>query len=113
MPSNYALYIKEREGMDIIEDEKGFATYQLSPALRAAYIQDIFVRKEFRKEGIASAYADQITKIAKDNGLTTLIGSVDPRANGADASDKVLKAYGMTRRGEAANGLVYYSKEIK
>lgn len=111
MPSNYALYIKEREGKDIIEDVRGFATYEIYGS-EAVYIVDIFVRKEFRNEGIAKSYADAIASIARDKGIKLMLGSVDPRANGASASEKVLIAYGMAYKGTGPDGLRYFSKEI-
>lgn len=112
MESNYSLYIKEREGLEILEDEKGFATYRELPAKQAVYIQDIFVRREFRKEGIAKAYADRIVFQAKLKGYTTLIGSIDPKTNGAKASKQILEAYGMQLKFKGPDGLFYFTKEI-
>jgi len=112
MESNYALYVKEREGYETLEDEKGFASFIYLPESKAVYLRDIFVRKEFRKEGIAAAYADRIAFEAKLKGYTTLIGSVDPRANGAKESKFVLEAYGMKPKAKGPDGLYYFSKEI-
>ena len=109
MESNYALYITEREGKSIIEDEKGFATYNINGD--NCYIVDIFVRKEYRKENIASKYADEITKIAKENGCTYLTGSVCPTAHGANTSMKVLLAYGFKLE-SSINNFIYFRKEI-
>ena len=44
MESNYAQYIKEREGKEIVEDHKGFATFVITD--KECYIVDIFVKKK-------------------------------------------------------------------
>lgn len=107
--SNYARYIREREGKHIVEDEYGFATYVYLN--EHCYIEDIFVRREFRTQGHASRYADQIAAEAKEKGFTKLLGSVCPNAKGADASLRVLQAYGF-RLISSDKNLIYLEKEI-
>ena len=109
MESNYALYIKEREGKEIIEDSKGFATFTINED--NCYIVDIFVKEEYRQENIASKYADEITMIAKENGCKYLTGSVCPKAHGSDTSLKVLLAYGFKLE-SSVNNFIYFRKEI-
>lgn len=110
MKSNYALYLFERENARVIEDERGFAAYKILP--QGMYIQDIFVRKEFRKDGVATEYANKIAEIAKKLGIGKLIGSVDKTANNAAVSEQVLVAYGMRPVKEESNGLMYFVKEL-
>lgn len=109
MESNYARYIREREGKHIVEDDYGFATYIYLD--EHCYIEDIFVRKEFRTQGHASRYADQIAEEAKQKGFKKLLGSVCPQAMGADQSLKVLQAYGFKLLSSDKN-LIYLEKEI-
>lgn len=109
MESNYGLYIKERENRCIYEDRKGFATYSIND--KSCYIQDIFVKKEFRQENVASEYADKITEIARNNGCTFLIGSVCPTTSGSTESLKVLLGYGF-KLDHAVNNMIYFRKEI-
>lgn len=109
MESNYALYVREREGRDIVEDEKGFATFTIQD--ESCYIVDIFVRKEFRQQGLASKYADKIAEIAKEKGCKFLVGSVCWTTNGASASEKVLRAYGFEPSYEHGP-MTFYKKHI-
>jgi ribosomal protein S18 acetylase RimI-like enzyme len=109
MESNYALYIKEREGKEIIEDEKGFATFVIND--KECYIIDIFVKEEHRKEKIASKYADQITEFAKVNGCLYLTGSVCPSAKGSNESLKVLLGYGFELQ-SSINNMIFFRKVI-
>jgi|SRR5580698_4575598 GNAT superfamily N-acetyltransferase len=73
--SLYAEYIKEREGKDIVESEKGFATYQIFDN-GDCYIQDIYVAPEFRKTGLAVDMQKEIAQIAKEKGCSALMGSI-------------------------------------
>lgn len=89
--------------------EVGFATYHLNG--EECYIDEIYVIPEKRKSNEASKMADAIKEIAKANGAKMLSGSVCLKANGKEASMKILLAYGMSP--VATNGdLVYFAKEI-
>lgn len=104
-PSLYSLYLYEREGINILESDKGFATYYF--LTDGCYIKDIFVKTEFRKEGIASLMADQISSIAKSKGYDKLYGTVCPTANGSNDSMKVLIAYGFILDSSSNNFIVF------
>jgi GNAT superfamily N-acetyltransferase len=106
-----AEYRLEREGIETIEYDDGFATYELLPEHGALYIIDIFVRKGARKSGLASQMADEITTVARQHGCRWLLGSVDPRTNGATASVRVLLAYGF-EVSHLDGDLVMFKKEI-
>lgn len=107
--SNYGKYIQERENKYIVEDSNGFATF--SYLENSVYIEEIYVIPEKRKENIASSYADKIAKLAKQNGYDKLLGSVDPKANKATISLKVLLGYGFSLLDMDQN-LIYFIKEI-
>jgi len=94
VPSLYAQYLCERTNDFILEDDHGFATYRYLDDNKV-YIIDIFVEKEFRKNGIATVIANKIAKQAKRDGRTLLIGSVQPSAKNSSESMKALLAYGM------------------
>lgn len=107
--SLFASYIKERENKDIIETDKGFATYYF--VNDGCYIQDIYVNPDHRKECVAADMADQIASIAKEKGCDKLYGSVSPSANGSTSSLKVLLAYGFSLH-SAANNFIVMVKDI-
>lgn len=108
--STFAEYIKEREGKEIIEDDRGFATYKFLDATRC-YIENIYVRPDYRNTKVASEMADKIVDIARAKGCTKMLGSVCPVAIGSTASLKVLLAYGFQLDSIAAN-LILFSKDI-
>lgn len=108
MSSNYAKYIEEREGKYIYEDERGFATYVFNDG-GECYIMDIFVQKEYRKDGIATFYGKEIEKIAKEKDCRYLVGSVSPTANGSTESMKFMIAYGF-ELDSCINNLIFLRK---
>lgn len=102
--SLYGDYIKERLNKEIVEDERGFATYYY--LADGVYIEDLFVAPDHRHENIASDYADRIAKLAKDKGYSKMYGSVVPSAKHSTSSLKVLLAYGFQLESSAINMIV-------
>ena len=107
--SMYREYLEELGSRDIVESENGFATYLITG--KECYIEDIYVKKEFRKTKEASKLADKIVKIAKEKGCTLLTGSVVPTANNSTRSLKVLLGYGFKLH-SANDNFIVFSKEL-
>lgn len=105
----YKDYLKEREGIDVLEATDGFATYILRPT--DCYVIDIYVVPEKRQSGLAAQMADQIANIARSKGIKFLTGSVDKRDPQALRNEKVLIAYGMHKAREHEH-MIYFIKEI-
>lgn len=107
--SLYSQYLKEREDLETLETSAGFIAYKFRGP--DCYIKEIYVLPEYRKSGIAAKMADTVAEITRSQGITILTGSVDSRANGADISEKVLRAYGM--KPYTTEGFItYYMKEL-
>lgn len=109
MISLYGEYIKEREGLDILEDERGFFTYIIKG--EECYIKDIFISKEFRRSGAATEFADQITSIAKASGCKFLSGTCVPSTNGSTESLKAMFSYGFKVH-SSSNDLIVLIREL-
>lgn len=92
-----------------MEVDGGFCVYELHP--EHCYIEDIFVSKEFRRKGLATVLANEVTELAKNHGCKRLFGSVVPSAKGAQESLLTLLSYGF-RIHEARPDLVFFVKEI-
>lgn len=107
--SLFAEYVKEREGKDIVESDKGFATYFYLGD--GCYIQDIYVKPEYRKSGEASNFANIISEVAKSKGYKKLYGTVCPQAKGSTESLKVLLAYGF-QLDSCTHNLIALVKEL-
>jgi GNAT superfamily N-acetyltransferase len=107
--SLWADYIREREGKEIIETDEGFVTYEISG--ESLYLVDMYVRPELRKTGVAKAFAEEITRIAKKQGCKRLLTTVATNAAGVTISLKVILSYGFEFM-QVAPGLLWFKKEI-
>lgn len=105
----WAQYIKEREGFEVVETDKGVATYKITGD--ECYIKDIFVPEAFRLSGEASKIADHIREIAKINGCKYLSGTIVPSLNGSSGSLMGLLKYGFKLH-SCGQDLIYLTKEI-
>lgn len=108
--SLYGQYLKERQGRGILETKDGFATFDYINE-EIVYIVDLYVVPKKRNNHVAAHLADKICEVAKESGRKYLLGSVDLTASGAEASCKVLEAYGMTVH-KVAEPMVFYIKPI-
>ncbi len=104
-----AQYLKERQGVDSLIREEGFATYKISG--EECYLQDIWVSPDYRKKGIASEMADDIARIAISKGCKFLTGSVDTTASKAHESVLVLFAYGFKIHSAVQYG-IFFRKDL-
>lgn len=104
--SFYSDYLKERTDQEILETDKGFATYRF-PDEKTCYLMDIYVAPLFRREGVASDIADMVMDIAKRRGCSKLLGSVVPSTKGSTASLKALMGYGMTLQSSAPDFILF------
>lgn len=108
--SLYAQYIKEREGIELIYVEHGFATYQkVNDELY--YLVDIFVEQGFRKLGIATQLSSIVRDIALQAGAKQLLGSVDISRKGVTESMSAILSDGFRYSHSEGNGM-YFVKDI-
>ncbi len=110
MPSNFASYKKEREGVETVEDQHGFATYKFVED--GVYIEDLYVVPEKRESKLASKYADKVVAIAREKGYTKLFGSVCYSDPNATTNLHVLLGYGFNLL-HGNKDMIYFVKEIK
>jgi GNAT superfamily N-acetyltransferase len=108
--SLYSDYLRERTSDFIHEDERGFATYRYLND-KQVYIVDIYVRPDFRKNGVASEFANRIAAEAKAKGCIEMLGTVNPSTNGSTESLLVLVAYGMMLH-SSTNNVIVMKKDI-
>ena len=107
--SFYADYLRERTNDEIIETDKGFATYRYVD--KSVYIIDIYVHPDFRQTKEASTIADNIVEMARKKGCNMLLGSVVPSNKDSTTSLKVLLGYGMSLA-SSSNDFIVFKKEI-
>lgn len=111
----YAAYLLETQGKHVLETPHGFLTYGFNcvPGVDFphCYIEDLYVVPEMRKTHVASTMADEVARIAKERGITKMLGSVALGRKNADANLDVLKRYGM-RLFAAHDNTVFTVKDL-
>ncbi len=95
----YAAYLKETQNKEMLEAPHGFLTYGFNcvPGVNFphVYIEDLYVIPSARKTHVATEMADKVADIARERGVTKMLGSVSLLRKNADANLEVLKHYGM------------------
>lgn len=109
--SMWANYLTEKTTDQILETDKGFATYRYLEDRNAVYIVDLYVLPDFRKTNTASDIADNIVEMARKKGCNKLLGSVVPSNKNSTTSLKVLLAYGMLLE-SASNDFIVFRKDF-
>lgn len=83
----------------MLETPHGFLTYGFNcvPGVDFphVYIEDLYVVPTARKTRVATEMADKVADIARERGVTKMLGSVSLGRKNADANLEVLKHYGM------------------
>ena len=109
----YAEYIKEREGIDLLEKDYGFCTYSIVSDINSIYLIDTYVKKDKRREGFASKFFDEVIEIGKDSGCCKIIGGFCLSTNGWQKGKNVLKANGFKYLSKDKNtNMIFVFKEI-
>lgn len=108
--SLYAEYIKELSGKHIIESEKGFCSYSITED--KCYLEEIYVRPEFRGQNISNKMCNEIINIAKELGCKKFFGTVIPSANNSTISLKMLISNGFKLE-NSFNNLIVFVKDLE
>lgn len=107
----FAAYLEEREGATLLRHTCGFGVYK-NLLLHAGYLQDIWVKPEFRKKGVGREILAMAVAEAKKSNKTTLLGSTDVTANNATESAKAILSCGFQILKVEGN-MIWYFMEIK
>jgi len=102
-------YEELHPGKSVYYNNEGFAVYWIRD--KEVYIEDIYVKKEYRRSHSASNYANAIAKLAKENGCTYMTGSVVPSANNATISLKMMMGYGF-KLVSSSDNFIWFEKSI-
>lgn len=108
--SLYGMFIKERENKDIVESDRGFATYYFIDK-DTVYLENIYVHPDHRLSGETFIMADKVADIAKAKGCTKMLGSVCPSDSKSSSNLFYLLKHGFTLD-SSANNLIVIKKDI-
>ena len=107
--SNWANYLREREGKFVLERSEGFAIYTFIE--KYCYIEDIYVAPEFRGSNVLPELMQEITTLALSKGYKWLLGSVDTKDKRASQNMAIHLHYGFKVLHNDSS-LTYFQLEI-
>lgn len=108
-PSLYARYVKEREGLECLENEYGFCTWGITLDGNELHIHDAYVVPEKRRTGIISSMVRELEKNFNGRYVVTFL---DQRTRGWEVSQKVQEALGFKFFRVLPDGRACFIKEI-
>ena len=108
--SNWALYVEEREGLQVLEKGYGFVCYKING--EECFIQAIFIRKENRLKKMGTNLMDEISEIAKKEGCKFMTATITKFDSDATSSLRAALAYGF-KLADANNGTILITKKIE
>ncbi len=91
--SLFKEYISERKGYECVELEEGFASYFIKD--KECYVEDVFVKAEARRKGVATQLMNSVSMIAIEAGCEIMTVTVVPSTNGSTESLKASLFYGF------------------
>ena len=109
MSEMYADYLKDLGAKTMYTTDKGFAIYSIFDD--KCYLEDIYVKPDFRGTSVATELADKICTIGREKGCKILLGSVIPSTKVATVNMKIFLHYGM-KITEASQNFILLSKEL-
>ena len=108
--SLYAEYIKEREGMEIIEiPDMGFASYLIKN--QECYMRDVYIIPSLRRTGLGGKMADKIENIAKARGCKIFTTTASIHANNVSNSIQFILSLGF-KLVKTESTLLWFVKEL-
>lgn len=102
-------FYKEYLDLQIIEEENAFISYGIIED--KCHIEDLYIRKGYRKLGLGSSLADKVTVIAKECGCTKLTTYSEKSSPGCKVATKAFLAYGFDIVDESEEH-IYFEKKI-
>jgi GNAT superfamily N-acetyltransferase len=77
----YAKYIKEREDLEVLENESGFITYKISG--KECFIANMYVEADQQRKGRGHILIMVLEKLAKNHGCEFLSANIHLKDHGA------------------------------
>jgi len=109
--SLYGLYVQEREGKKIFENEKGFITYLEMDRVKTVLVSDFYIKKEYRGTGVAKELCDKVEEIVREKKYRYAMATVDVSTNNWQHSQSILEHYGFKPSGKEEY-VIYFIKEF-
>jgi len=107
----YAEYIKEREGLSLIEKDYGFCTYVVVNDY--IYIVDIYIKKDKRNKRLAEDLTNEVIELGRELDCKYVMGSFCLDTKNWKVGKAFVKSQGFKYLNkDKKNNMIFVSKEI-
>jgi len=107
--SSYGDYMSEVYGKNIEENDFSLVVWTMKDDM--FYLEDIYIKPKFRNMGYGKELMKEISKLAKDNGCTKLLGSITMLCRYKDDNMAKFLKYGFKLHSLGEN-IIYLIKEL-
>lgn len=105
-------YLKERQNIDSLVSDIGFATYEIVPQpVPHIIVYDFYIRKEARLSGAGKKIVLQLETLAKSAGCKFCMTQIDKNSRGWEAALEFQKKCGM-RTEKETDDTVYLRRDL-
>lgn len=108
----YNAYVKEKEKLDVLETETGFAAYFISEFSKTLEIGDFYVKPEFRNGRKSTLLLNKVIELAKEKKCKRITCCVELNLEKPEAS-----LYGVLRHkfkySHVLNDVIYFYQNIE
>ena len=112
MTNMYKEYIQERQLCEFLESKHSFVTYNIQDDV--CYLQDMFICKPFRGQGLSRKLTKAIEGIALEKGCKYLVTSINLTQPGNNViNEKTALSCGFKEKMQNKEGIYYYKELIK
>jgi ribosomal protein S18 acetylase RimI-like enzyme len=108
--SLYSEYISELRDLQIIEKDYGYITYNFQQD--AVYIEELFIRKDFRHSGLGQELGSTVEQIAREKGMKKLLCTVIPTNKNSTYAIASYIKWGF-KLDSSTNNFILLTKDIE
>ena len=107
--SLYSEYLNEVYSKNVLEDQISMVIWSMDDGV--FYIEDIYIKPEFRSNGIGREIVDSLVIIAKENGCNKLLGSISLLCAHKEENMRKFLKYGFKISSVGSN-IIFLMKDI-
>ena len=107
----YAAYVKEKEGLETLANDVGFAYYKVSSIAKIFDVSDFYIKPEFRNGLKSVKLFNELVKLAKEKGCDKITCCVVTYHQNPEASMYAVLRVGY-KISHINDGIIYFYKNI-
>lgn len=107
----YNAYVKEKESLETLTTEAGFAAYNINKVAKILDIGDFYIKPEFRNGLKSTELFNKVKDLARENGLKKITCCVITQHNKPEESLYVVLRHKF-KFSHIMDGVIYFYQNI-